>query len=291
MKIQIYLIFLLVISLFFPHQGKASKQAGTGNEYMILIAGLSNIADDSTYIYDDGTCETGWSVNPGFVNWLGNFFPVTTGTKGVLKSIEVYFLYKPNGSNQQLSIDVFNSSNTLIGSSSTFTATHGSWIPVNLNDISFSGPFYVMVKWNNISGVSHYLGLDTDGPYIAQDLERLYDGSTFQKLSVIAGSKQGTFLIRAHVLSGSNVGIDDQIFTDYVSVFPNPADNYFEISASEELVQVKMVDVTGKAILEISSLKEKKLYVNSSKIPDGLYLLSIGTTKATLVRKIFIIHR
>ncbi len=289
MKTRNSLIFLLLIPLFLSYQGKASEQVRTGNEYVMLITGLKDNTGDSIFIYDDGACEDGWSINPGFISWLGNLFPVTSGTTGVLKSFDVYFLIKSGGSVQQLSIDVFNSSYQLIGSSATFDAVQGSWISVSTSDIPFSGEFYVMVKWNNLAGNSHYLGLDTNGPYATQDLERYYDGAIFQQLSDIAGSTPGSFLVRAHAILNP-LGIDDMIINDLISVFPNPAKNYIEISSAEELTDVKIVDLSGKILLSFPLVKERKLKIDLSGMNDGLYLLSITTKNGTFVKKISIFH-
>jgi hypothetical protein len=279
----------MTIPLLFSYQGKAFGQVGTGNEIKMLIDDLKENTGDTIFKYDDGTCDDGWSINPGFIGWLGNLFPVASGTTGVLKSFDVYFLLKAGGSVQELSIDVFNSSYQLIGSSATFDAVAGSWISVSTSDIPFSGQFYVMVKWNNLAGNSHYLGLDIDGPYAFQDLERYYDGTIFQQLSDLAGATPGSFLVRPHATLGP-LGIDDIIINDPISVFPNPAKNYIEISSVDELTDVKIVDITGKILINYPLVREKKMKIDLSEMNDGLYLLSITTKNGTSVKKISIFH-
>lgn len=154
------------------------------------------------FIFDDGTPETGWRINPGVTGWLGNEFLIASFYSGLLKSFQVYFINDPSGSNQMLSIDVFDGSQTIIGSSTPFQAIANIWITVNVNDIPFVGPFYGMVKWNNLSGNSNLLGYDTDGAFSSQDLEWYYDGTSFKKISdpTVWNAPPGIFLMRANAL-------------------------------------------------------------------------------------------
>jgi hypothetical protein len=280
MKAKQKFIVILMISLLFTFQGKCNT----------FKPGDSST--DTTFIYDDGSAETGFGVNPGFIDWLGNYFPVSQSTTGVLHSFDVYFLNNPNGSNQQLSINVFNSAYVLIGSTPTFTATSGNWISVPSPDIPFSGPFYTMVKWLNVPGVSHYLGLDTNGINAHLDLERYYDGITFQKLSdpEVAGIHKGVFMLRAHA-SLNPGGITEMGQTEPVMVYPLPAKNYLNIIADEDLTEVKMIDLTGRIILRIPSNNQQSLRIDISGIPDGIYILSVGMKTGISVKKISILHQ
>ena len=133
------------------------------------------------FIFDDGSAENGWAINPGYLSWLGNEFPIAPTYEGVLQSFDVWFGFNPSTS-MQLTIDVYDGAQNLVGSSDAFTAPYEDWLTVNVNDIPFSGMFYGMIKWNNLSGATNYLGFDEDGPYSQDNLGWYYDGSTWEDL-------------------------------------------------------------------------------------------------------------
>ena len=43
------------------------------------------------YIFDDGTFENGWGINPGYLAWLGTEFPLASTVEGVIQSVDVWF--------------------------------------------------------------------------------------------------------------------------------------------------------------------------------------------------------
>jgi hypothetical protein len=149
------------------------------------------------FIIDDGSNENGWGVNPGYQSWLGNEFPVPTGTIGDLKSFNLYFMSSEQHGPGELTIDVFNSGRQLIGSSAPFTPPDDEWIVVAVNDIPLEGKFYAMVKWNYLPNYTNLLGYDENGQYSSQDLEWVYDGYSWDKLSQVALTSKGVFMLRA----------------------------------------------------------------------------------------------
>jgi len=154
----------------------------------------------TNFILDDGSAEDGWAINPGNIGWLGNEFPVASYVTGVLKSLDLYFQYNGSAGTQQLTVDIFDASHNLTGSSAAFHPPNDDLITIPLNDIPFAGPFYAMVKWNNLSTATNYLGEDMNGPYVTQDLAWCNDGTGWTKLSVAAGTNPGVFLLRASAI-------------------------------------------------------------------------------------------
>ena len=280
MKTRKTFILVFVISMIFSFKGNACDRI------------TRDYAADTTFIYDDSTAETGWGINPGFTDWIGNYFPLSQATSGILKSFDVYFINNVNGSEQKLSINVFNNTYQLIGSTSTFDASAGHWISVPSADIPFSGPFYVMVKWLNVPGVSHYLGLDINGVNASQDLERYYDGVSFVKLSDpgLGGSQKGVFLVRAHAVLNP-IGIAELNTGDPVQVFPLPAGKYIDITANEDLTYVKMFDLSGIICLDVQSDNKQRMHLDLSGIPDGIYVLMIGMGTKTIIKKVSVSQR
>jgi hypothetical protein len=179
------------------------------------------------FIFDDGTAESGWRINPGYTAWMGNEFPISASYSGVIQSFDVSFMDNGTGTTLPLSIDVFDGTQALVGSSAQFQAVKDIFINVPVNDIPFNGMFYAMVKWDMLTGNSYYLGFDTDGPYAAQDLEWYYDGTAFQKLSDpgVAGSAPGVFLLRATALVNGDLKSVTLVPGQKPKANPTPATN------------------------------------------------------------------
>jgi hypothetical protein len=170
------------------------------------------------FIYDDGTNENAWAINPGYTAWMGNEFPIPGGYNGILKSFDLWFQHNPNHGNEQLTLGVFDMSHNLLGSSAPFTPPDNAWVNVQVNDIPFSGPFLGMVLWNNLTAITNYLGTDEDGPYSGNDLAWYFDGTTWDKLSLIAGSEPSVLLLRANALVNVGLGAkeaDSSLLTGY----------------------------------------------------------------------------
>ncbi len=154
------------------------------------------------YIFDDGTIENGWAINPGYSVWLGNEFPVTDA--GVLQSFDLYFMNNSAAGPYQMTIDIFDANQQLVGSSDVFIPQPDAWITVPINDVPFDGTFYAMVHWNMLPGNTHWFGVDENGPYAYLDLEWYYDGSAWDKLTNLAGATPCVFAMRATALVGDD---------------------------------------------------------------------------------------
>ena len=155
------------------------------------------------FMWDDGTAENGWAINPGYVAWIGNEFPIAATYDGVIQSFDVWFGFGA-GNSQTLTIDVLDGTQTIVGTSDAFTTPSEDWLTVNCNDIPFSGMFYGMVHWDNASMATNYFGIDEDGPNSGLDLEWYFDGTTWDKFSNM-GYNGGVFLMRANALVGGDL--------------------------------------------------------------------------------------
>ena len=150
------------------------------------------------FIFDDGVWENGFVFYGGFEGWFGNQFPIASTLAGVLQVFHLYFIDNGTGSPQQLTIDVFDGSQTLVGSSDPFTcAPIDTWIDVPVADIPFTGMFYAMVHWNFTPAQSYFLATDETGPYVAQNLAYYFDGTTWSTASSVMGTTGDVMLLRA----------------------------------------------------------------------------------------------
>jgi len=149
------------------------------------------------FIYDDDSWEDGLRYNAGFVGWVGNLFPLDAALTGTMESIDVYFVDNGSGSPQNYIIEMFNSAQVSTGVSAPFSGSAPDlWINVPLPSIPFTGPVYVMVKYDATPGNGYFVACDTDGPYVSQFLAYMYDGTTFTNPSYWPGG--AVFFVRGH---------------------------------------------------------------------------------------------
>jgi hypothetical protein len=150
----------------------------------------------TTLMYDDGTAESGWGINAGYDAWLGNYFPVSMS--GTINSIDLHFI-PPYGVDMTtpLTIDFYDMSHNLIGTSSSFLVTAAGWYNVAVPGIAFNGPFYAMVHWN-ITGGIRYMSWDTNGPNAGAGLGYIMEAGVWSNTDLGAG----LFILRANVFAG-----------------------------------------------------------------------------------------
>ena len=80
--------------------------------------------------------------------------------------------------------------------------------------------------------------------------------------------------------------VEDNIASNEVSVYPNPASEIVNILNNNNLniSSVEIIDLIGRTVL----LSEKAENINISELPEGQYFVRI-TGETTIVKKLFII--
>jgi hypothetical protein len=269
-------------SPFFDYQGQDKKVVHdmSSEERLRCLTSLKtkhNPKSDTTFfVFDDGSAENGWGISPGFIGWLGNLFPVLDTLSGVLTSFDLYFQTDASGTNQQLTIDVFDSTFQLLGSSALFMVYGDTWLSVPANNIPFSGKFYAMVKWNMLPNPTHLFGYDENGPNAVQDLERYYNGTTWTKLSIL-GYNPGVFLFRVHATLNTGVGIDEIQQPIEPLIFPNPATGKITI---ETIIKgsLAILNLNGQQLIR-RQITEKQTVIDVAGLPKGVYFVRLTNDK------------
>ena len=82
----------------------------------------------------------------------------------------------------------------------------------------------------------------------------------------------------------------NELLYQYISVYPNPADEVVIISSKggHEITQVVLTDLSGKSCLKKNSLDASNLELTISDLASGYYMLSIQTSKGTLVKELVV---
>jgi len=170
-----------------------SEGTAYGTQVRFTTTAVSNVS----YILDDGSAETNFSYSDNFS--LGNLFNVSED--GMLTSIDIYARNSSDNTNKQVILDIYNAQRQSIGSSAPFTLASDDWVNVSLNNIPYSGAFYVMVRWPASETGTHGLGYDTNGTYTNAGFNWLRDNTGNWWLLHEASSRYspGVFMIRANV--------------------------------------------------------------------------------------------
>ena len=167
-----------------------------GTVYGTQVRFTTTHATNATYTLDDGSAETNLSYWDN--NSLGNLFYV--GEEGVITSIDVYAQNSSDNISKPVTIDIYDAQRQLVNST-PFTFADNDWVTVPLNNVPYSGIFYVMVRWSASEMGSYGLGYDTDGNYANAGFNWLRNNNGSWSLLHEASSQYlpGIFMMRANV--------------------------------------------------------------------------------------------
>jgi len=157
------------------------------------------------YVFDNGVDDYAWRINPTYVGYLGNLFPVSTA--GTIKAVSIFFRTATGAGSEPLYVTIFDASRNEIATTGAFIPSSGSWMSLTGLNIPYNGNFYAMVLWNNLVNSTNFLAEDQSGPQAYLDLAYHY-GSTWEKVSSITSGNQlpGVFLLRVTVLLSTAKG-------------------------------------------------------------------------------------
>ncbi len=96
------------------------------------------------------------------------------------------------------------------------------------------------------------------------------------------------------VVDSTTIGVTE-IENIKIKVYPNPGDEYIDITYDEgpvlSFTKFVVSDVMGRVIIpDQLKVNQNTIRINTSDIAEGLYLLSIEGDKKNIVRKIIIKH-
>ncbi|NQU34091.1 MAG: C10 family peptidase [Bacteroidetes bacterium] len=85
--------------------------------------------------------------------------------------------------------------------------------------------------------------------------------------------------------------VDESNIKDII-VFPNPAYNELniELSNDSEVTNVKLYSLLGKEIISKQIVNSKSVVIDTSELPDGMYIIDISTKENSTSKKILIQH-
>lgn len=100
--------------------------------------------------------------------------------------------------------------------------------------------------------------------------------STNQYLLVYVGQPYGTTDIQKSELEKN------------ISVYPNPAEDMFTVSLTTGNIQLEIMDVTGRNVLEKRNLNIGNSFIDISQFYSGIYFMKFSSEKESVVKRLVI---
>jgi PKD repeat protein len=119
----------------------------------------------------------------------------------------------------------------------------------------------------------------------------LYEEPGIYDVTLIVQNQFGsdTRIVQNYITVDSTIGIDELLIKG-IRVFPNPVtDGILTISAPQNIYEVRVFDFTGKSIVKMWP-DSKEVFLSTSSLPKGIYLVQVFTGKAWVTTKISILN-
>jgi len=95
------------------------------------------------------------------------------------------------------------------------------------------------------------------------------------------------------VTVGSNVGINDLTLADAIRTYPNPTEGLLtiELPIDREILHITMIDVTGRAVMQLPAARATRMTIDLSSLAEGVYHLSFYTADARATKKVVVMRQ
>jgi hypothetical protein len=101
--------------------------------------------------------------------------------------------------------------------------------------------------------------------------------------------KAGKLFIDYIKLSSVTTGVDEYIYGKpsafSLAVYPNPAVNSVSVNAENKIETVDVIDVTGKVVLTVNQVNDRKANIDLTKLNTGLYFVNVTDVNGNSVSK------
>ncbi|MEG2666779.1 MAG: carboxypeptidase-like regulatory domain-containing protein, partial [Bacteroidales bacterium] len=212
-------------------------------------------------ILDDSTFENGTCHNPNVNIMLGNKFANTDS--GIITHVSIYGFRKADAiAGVSVGLYIFDQHRNPILYNVPVEIPADTWVDVPINNLCFSGDFYVMLCWKNADGSTNYLARDQNGPFSHASLDYEYKVKTGEWLENSGGNiEAGVYAIRAAtILNGTTVGNAKTL---------NKQNVYRLLSDKEN------ADTSWTLLGELSSSYPYYTDSNFSLLPQGIYQYAV----------------
>lgn len=148
--------------------------------------------------------------------------------------------------------------------------------------INVTGNFFI--GWKQVIG--NYLNL-------GYDKNSFYEGKQFINIdgSWTSSFNQGMVMMRP-AFGKKVVGIHQRYLSGTVAIYPNPANNYLNITVPEDIlnkkINISVFDISGRQVFNSSSFTER---IDVSGFKEGMYILKISVTDSPDLISRFIVSK
>jgi len=124
--------------------------------------------------------------------------------------------------------------------------------------------------------------LKVDGKFIVNPLVNIEKYADEYGRIIFGAMKTGEELAKGKELMANGESID---------IYPNPASTSFEITTNNKQIiqEVKLYSIEGK-LLKQQTFLENKAKINTSQLPQGMYIIEVKTKKEQVYKKLLILH-
>ncbi|MBL4593228.1 MAG: T9SS type A sorting domain-containing protein [Flavobacteriales bacterium] len=188
--------------------------------------------------------------------------------------------------NTLLIILIFISSMLLAQTKVSVTASGGSFtsanITINIGDT---------VEWTNVGGTHNVNGTQaTFASNPASFGNAIGSGWTYSFVFTIAGTYNYQCDVHAPNMTGTvtvqmPTGVEDQIVTENIGFYPNPALNDLFFTGYESIANVAIYSLTGEKVLESKLVVNK---IDISMLSSGLYFVKLTTEEGDVTKKLIV---
>ena len=82
----------------------------------------------------------------------------------------------------------------------------------------------------------------------------------------------------------SLLGTNQNLLSNILSIYPNPANNFININANIDIINIKVFDINGRLISD-EIHNSDSVVLNTEKFSNGLYLMKIKTENGISIQK------
>ncbi len=120
-------------------------------------------------------------------------------------------------------------------------------------------------------------------------LDNTYNGQSFtipinSYIDVVEFDPEMWLLASANITT--NVGINALNNNSSIKIYPNPTLDFVNINSTETIVDIEVVDISGRRIEFIEEINNKEFKLNISNFVTGIYFLRISTNQQTYIQKV-----
>ena len=241
------------------------------------------------YAYDDGIPEMGYGVRPAGSRFAVKFELAEFDT---LQGVQLLFNHTLNDANNKyFDIVVWKDENGRPGNEVYRLASQRpQW-----EEQIYRFHYYKFDQTVTLAG-SFFIGLEQrNDALINIGFDATNDNSQYTMYNANGSwqptEKHGTLMIRP-VVGGKSyyIGIEEpETQTQTLQLYPNPASNTLNISASNdlEIVQTCIFDITGRKVYQGAFERQ----INVGNFTDGLYFISLTTAQGQVITKKIVIRK